>query len=467
MNLHPLLRQRAEQGKPLRVALIGAGKFGSMFLAQARRTPGIHLVAVADLSPQRARESLARTGWDAERYRARSLDEACKNGTTCVTDDASAAIASGAVEIAIDATGSPAAGIRHALACCEHGKHIVMVNVEADALAGPLLARRAREAGIVYSLAYGDQPALICEMVDWARAAGFEVVAAGKGTKYLPAYHESTPETVWGHYGFTPETVAQGDFNAQMFNSFLDGTKSAIEMAAVANATGLTPAPEGLSFPPCGVDDLPRVLRPQSEGGQLHHRGQVEVISSLERNGRPVARDLRWGVYVSFAADSEYVRRCFKEYGLVTDETGNYAALYKPYHLIGLELGISVASVGLRREPTGAASGFCGDVVAIAKRDLKAGEMLDGEGGHTVWGKLMPAQDSLARGGLPIGLANGARLARAINKGMILTWTDVVMPDSEIVSFRREMESLFAAELGVQRSKFKVWGRRSTKDLEH
>jgi predicted homoserine dehydrogenase-like protein len=449
MNLHRLLQQRASDGKPLRVALIGAGKFGSMFLAQARRTPGIHVVAVADLDPVRARESLDRTGWEKEQYSARSLDEAGKRGTTCVTQDSAAVIASGAVEIAIDATGSPAAGIRHALACCEHGKHVVMVNVEADCLAGPLLAQRAREAGIVYSLAYGDQPALICELVDWARAAGFEVVAGGKGTQYLPAYHESTPDTVWGHYGFSPEQVAQGDYNARMFNSFLDGTKSAIEMAAVANATGLTPAPEGLSFPPCGVDDLPHVLKPAAEGGALHHRGQVEVVSSLERDGRPVARDLRWGVYVTFAADSEYVKRCFSEYGLATDETGNYSAIYRPYHLIGLELGISVASAGLRREPTGAPTGFRGDVVAVAKRDLKVGETLDGEGGYTVWGRLMPARDSLACGGLPIGLAHGARLARAINKGTILTWTDVVVTDSGIIRFRREMESLFAAEFGI------------------
>ena len=446
MNLHRLLSQRAAEGRPLRVALIGAGKFGSMFLAQARRTPGIHVVAVADLSPQRARESLARVGWNAEQFAAASLASAERNGTTFVTDDAPAVIAAGALEIVIDATGNPAAGIRHALACCEHGKHIVMVNVEADALAGPLLARRAAQAGVVYSLAYGDQPALICEMVDWARAAGFEVIAAGKGTRYLPAYHESTPETVWNHYGFAPEQVARGDYNAQMFNSFLDGTKSAIEMAAVANATGLTPAPDGLSFPPCGVDDLPRVLRPQSDGGQLRHRGQVEVVSSLERDGRPVARDLRWGVYVTFAADSEYVRRCFREYGLVTDETGNYAAMYKPWHLIGLELGISVASIGLRREPTGCPDGFRGDVVAVAKRDLEAGEVLDGEGGYTVWGRLLPARDSLGCGGLPIGLAHGARLARAINKGMLLTWTDVVVTDSEMVRFRREMEKTFASE---------------------
>ena len=396
MNLHHLLLKRAADNKSLRIALIGAGKFGSMFLSQVRRTPGLHLVAVCDLAPERARASLARVGWPAAQYAAASLEAARKTGTTFVTDDALAAIASNAVEIVIDATGSPAAGIRHALACCEHGKHIVMVNVEADALAGPLLARRAAQAGIVYSLAYGDQPALICEMVDWARAAGFEVTAAGKGTKYLPEYHESTPDTVWGHYGFTPEMVAGGDFNAQMFNSFLDGTKSAIEMAAVANATGLTPAPHGLDFPPCGVDDLPRVMRPRDAGGQLHHAGQVEVISSLERDGRPVFRDLRWGVYVTFAADADYVRRCFHEYGLVTDATGNYAAMYKPFHLIGLELGISVASVGLRGEATGAATGFRGDVVATAKRHLQAGETLDGEGGHTVYSKLMPAADSLA-----------------------------------------------------------------------
>ena len=179
--------------------------------------------------------------------------------------------------------------------------------------------------------------------------------------------------------------VAAGDFNAQMFNSFLDGTKSAIEMAAVSNATGLQPSPSGLHFPPCGVDDLARVLRPREDGGILHHRGQVEVVSSLERDGRPVFRDLRWGVYVTLAADSDYVRRCFKEYGLVTDPGGNYTAMYKPHHLLGLELGVSVASVGLRREPTGAPAGWHGDVVATAKRDLPAGQALDGEGGYGVW----------------------------------------------------------------------------------
>jgi predicted homoserine dehydrogenase-like protein len=444
MNLHRLLQTRAAEGRPVRAVLIGAGKFGSMYLSQAQRTPGLQILAVADLAPERARASLARVGWSAERYGARSIDEAATAGTTVVTDDVAKAIAHAATEVVIDSTGSPAAGIAHVLACCEHRKHVVMVNVEADALAGPLLARRAQEAGIVYSLAYGDQPALICELVDWARAAGFTVVAAGKGTKYLPAYHGATPRTVWGHYGFSDEMVAKGDFNAQMFNSFLDGTKSGIEMTAVANATGLTPAPEGLVFPPCGVDDLPRVLRPRAVGGSLHHAGQVEVISSLERDGRPVFRDLRWGVYVTFAAEHEYVRRCFQEYGIVTDPTGEYAAMYKPSHLIGLELGISVASVALRREATGAATGWRGDCVATAKRALKAGEMLDGEGGFTVWGKLMTARDSAARKALPIGLAHKVKLKRDIPEGATVSWDDVDYDaNSQAVKIRREMETQF------------------------
>jgi predicted homoserine dehydrogenase-like protein len=446
MNLHRLLQDRAAAGRPVRVVLIGAGKFGSMYLSQARRTPGIHLLALADLVPDRARASLARVGWEAERFGAVSLEDAAKSGSTFVTDDAVRAIAHPATEVVIDATGSPAAGIAHVLLCCEHRKHVVMVNVEADALAGPLLAQRAHEAGIVYSLAYGDQPALICELVDWARTAGFTVVAGGKGTKYLPAYHASTPKTVWGHYGFSDEMVAKGDFNAQMFNSFLDGTKSGIEMAAVANATGLTPAPGGLAFPPCGVDDLARVLSPREAGGQLHHAGQVEVISSVERDGRPVFRDLRWGVYVTFSAEHEYVRRCFQEYGIVTDPSGEYASMYKPSHLIGLELGISVASVAVRREATGAATGWRGDCVATAKRALRAGETLDGEGGYTVWGKLMVAADSAAKRALPIGLAHKLKLKRDIAEGQVLSWDDVEFDASaQAVQVRREMERAFGA----------------------
>src|SRR5262249_20179231 len=279
----------------------------TMFLAQAQHTPGLRIVAIADLDLGRIRATLKRVEWSG------LLPQLVEGAETLIE---------GPVEVVIDATGSPAAGICHALSAARNGKHIIMVNVEADVLAGPLLARRAGEAGTIYSMAYGDQPALIGELVDWGRTAGFEIVCAGKGTKYLPAYHASTPETVWSHYGFSAEQVAGGDFNPRMFNSFLDGTKSAIEMAAVANAAGLEPAPGGLAFPPCGVDDLPSVLRPAEAGGALHHKGTVEVVSSLERDGRPVFRDLRWGVYITFEASSDYVRKCFAEYGLKTDASG-------------------------------------------------------------------------------------------------------------------------------------------------
>jgi predicted homoserine dehydrogenase-like protein len=447
MNLFSLLKQREAQGRPIRVALIGAGKFGSMYLSQAPRTPGVHIVGIADLNMQRARAALKRVGWTEERYSAKSLGEALANGSTFVCDDSEALIKHAQIDLVIEATGLPAVGIRHALQCCAHGRDIIMVNVEADALAGPLLARRAAQAGIGYSAAYGDQPALAAELVDWARTAGFEVIAAGKGTKYLPVYHASTPDTVWGHYGFSDEQVRQGDFNPQMFNSFLDGTKSALEMAVLANATGLSPPEDGLSFPPCGADDLPAVLKPAADGGVLPKRGMVEVVSSLERDGRAVHRDLRWGVYVTIAAPSEYVRKCFAEYGLRTDGSGAYAAMYKPYHLIGLELGISVASLALRREATGLTRTFSADAVATAKRDLIVGEKLDGEGGRTVYGKLVPAARSLASRALPIGLAHHIVVRRPIEAGSIVTWDDVVTDEgAEDVRVRREMEALFRGQ---------------------
>ncbi len=444
MSLYKKLQQRAHDSQPIRIALIGAGKFGSMYLSQIPRTPGIHLVGIADLSPDRAQAALRRVGWQDDQFKATSVAEAVRKGSTYITSDASTLIDDNAIELVIEATGVPAAGIEHALRCIEHGKHIIMVNVEADVLAGPYLAKRAADAGVIYSMASGDQPALIAEMVDWARTIGLEVVCAGKGTKYLPAYHASTPKTVWGHYGFSEEQVAGGDFNAQMFNSFLDGTKSALEMAAVANACDLQVPDDGLGFPACGVDDLPALLKPIQDGGLLPRKGMVEVVSSVERDGRPVFRDLRWGVYAVFHAPSSYVRDCFLQYGLKTDASGWYAAMYKPYHLIGLELGISVASVALRKEATGATGAFVGDVLACAKRDLKAGEVLDGEGGFTVYGKLMPATKSLRMSGLPIGLAHRLTLKNGIQAGQIVTWNDVDYDATQTaIRIRQRMEAEF------------------------
>jgi predicted homoserine dehydrogenase-like protein len=444
MNLHKLLRDREAAGRPLRVAVIGAGKFGAMYLAQVPRTPGVHVAGIADLSPDGAKANLARVGWTPASYSAASLDEALKLRTTHLGEDWRRLVAHPAIDILVEATGNPAAAVEHALEAFRNGKHVVMVTVEADAFCGPLLAQRAREAGVVYSLAYGDQPAIVCDLVDWARAAGFSVVAAGRGHKWLPHFAQSTPETVWGYYGLTPEQARIGGLNPKMFNSFLDGSKPAIETAAVCNATGLTAAPYGLAYPPAAVDDIPFVMRPKEEGGQLHHKGQVEVISSLERDGRAIPYDIRFGVWVVFEGETEYIRRCFSEYGVKTDPSGRYACLYKRWHLIGLEVGISVASVGLRGEPTGCATGFRADAVATAKRDLKVGELLDGEGGYTVVGRLMPAEDSLAQACLPLGLAHGWKLVRPVRAGEALKWSDVACDaQADAVRLRREMETLY------------------------
>jgi predicted homoserine dehydrogenase-like protein len=445
MNLHRMLLRRAAEGRPIRIAQIGAGKFGAMFLHQARTTPGLHVLGIADLSLPRTRERLASIDWPAEAHAAASLDEAMRAGTTHLTEDAMALIADPRVDVVVECTGDPTAGLRHAGAAIAHGKHVVMVNVEADVLAGPLLARDAAKAGVVYSMAYGDQPALVCELVDTLRAAGFPVIAAGKGTKYLPHFHASTPATVWEHYGISAEQAAAGGMNPQMFNSFLDGTKSGIEMAAIANATGLAPPEDGLAFPPTGTSELPAVLRPHNEGGVLPRKGMVEVVSSVRRDGTAIPDNLRWGVYAVFEGEGEYARRCFSEYGVATDPSGRYAALWRPYHFIGLELGVSVASAALRREPTGSAESWRADVVAVAKRPLRQGETLDGEGGATVWGKCVPAARSRALGAVPIGLAHRIALRRDVAEGAILNRADVALDTTaEPVRIRAAMEAAFA-----------------------
>jgi predicted homoserine dehydrogenase-like protein len=444
VNLYAKLKQREQN--PLRIGVIGAGKFGAMYIAQVPRTPGVHLVGIADLSPGNARENLKRVGWEPSRYDAPSLERALKENRTHVSDDWQALVAHPGIDIVIESTGNPLAAVEHALAAFRNRKHVVMVTVEADAFCGPLLAKKAAEAGVVYSLAYGDQPAIICDLVDWARAAGFPVVAAGRGHKWLPHFAQSTPETVWGHYGLTPEQAKLGGLNPKMFNSFLDGSKPSLETTAVCNATGLTPAPEGLLYPPGSVDEIPALMRPRQEGGVLHHKGQVEVISSLRRDGAEIPYDIRFGVFVVFEGESEYIQRCFMEYGVKTDPSGRYACMYKRWHLIGLEVGISVASVGLRGEPTGCPTGWRADAVAVAKKNLLAGEILDGEGGYTVVGRLMPAAASLAQGCLPLGLAHGCKLLRPLAAGAPLRWSDVAIDAaSSAVRARREMEQAFGA----------------------
>ena len=442
MNLFTKLQARAEAGNPIRIGMIGAGKFGTMFLAQAPRVPGIHVLGIVDLKPDNARSNLALVDWQAEHYAATNLDDALRTGATHVSDDWQALINHPAIEIIIECTGNPIAAVDHILAAFRAGKHVINVTVEADAFLGPGLAAKARDAGVIYSMAYGDQPALTAELVDWARTAGFSVVAAGRGHKWLPEYRHSTPETVWKHWGLTDEQAERGRLNPKMFNAFLDGSKPAIESAAIANATGLDVPTHGLTFPPGATDDIPTLMRPKSEGGELERKGMVEVISCLTRDGEQIAHDIRKGVWVCFEADTDYLKNCFEEYKWITDPSGRYMCSYKRWHMIGLELAISIASIGLRGEATGHAVAFKADAAAIAKRDLKAGEVLDGEGGYTVAGGLRPAEVSVANGYVPLGLAHSISLKNAVPDGQPVTWDDVVADETTTAyKLRREIEA--------------------------
>lgn len=445
MNLHDLLQARERDGNPIRVGLIGAGRFGTMFLAQARNTPGIHVAAIADINVARAQQALKLVDWPADAV-TDDLGSALASGATAVLPEA-APLFTDAIDLVVEATGNPIVGTSHALTAFDAGQHVIMVTVEADAVVGPALARRAADRGLVYSMAYGDQPALIMELVDWARTSGFHVVCAGKGAKYLEHYHEMNPDNVWEHWEFSKELTDSGQLNPNMHTAFRDGTKAAIEMAAVANAAGLVPSDEGLTFTPGDVEQIATICRPRDAGGVLAHEGSVDVMSSVTREGEWIPHNTQEGVFVVVKATNDYVSGCFSEYPWHADPTKQYAALFRPYHYIGLELGVSIANAVLRGIPTGAPKGFSADVVATAKKDLAAGDVLDGEGGYAVWGKLISARASVERGALPIALAHHVELRRDVPKGTVVTWDDVQLDEGafgRVLELRRETERLLA-----------------------
>ena len=433
MFLEKKINELIDNKKTVNVTLIGAGKFGSMFLSQAPYTKGLNVFTICDLNIDKAKKACREVGWSEDQI-----------NNIIFTEDFEKAINDDEVDVVVEATGHPSSGIKHARTCFKYGKHVIMVNVEADVLAGPSLSAEANSAEVVFSMAYGDQPSLTLEIIEWARASGFKVTAAGKGTKYMPEYHYSTPKTVWDHYGLSSDEAEKAGMNSKMFNSFLDGTKSSLEMSAIANASGLNVPNNGLLFPPCGMDDLASLLKEKNKGGILEKNQQVEVVSSLERDGRPLFKDLRWGVYAVLQAPNDYAASCFKQYGMNTDQSGEFSAMYKPFHLIGMELNTSIFSAALLKLPTGQTKYFKGDVVSVSKRNLKKGEKLDGEGGFTVWGKLIPASTSLNLQALPIGLANDMYLKNDIDKDKILTWNDVEFDtNNEIIRYRHQMENKF------------------------
>jgi predicted homoserine dehydrogenase-like protein len=439
------LQAREDAGRPVRVGVIGAGRFGTMVICSLAMMRGMRPAAVADIDGARGMQALVHAGFTpdsvARAETAAHVNAACARGVPALTQDPQALLESG-VEVVVEATGVPEVAVRHATEAFRFAKHVVMVSVEADVLVGSVLRRMADRAGVVYSAAYGDQPALIHELVVWARSLGFDVVAAGKGTKYLPAYRKGTPDDIWERYG--ADAAHREGLNPQMYNSFTDGTKSAIEMAAVANMTGLRPDVRGMRFPPAAIGQLPEVLKPEEVGGVLRHSGVVEVVSSLDRAGRDLPNDLRWGVYVVITSARPYLRKCFAEYGMPVDRSGAYAAMYRPYHLVGMELPISVARAALDHEPTGAPLPVpVAAVVCVAKRPLAAGEVLDGEGGYTVYGIIDDATTAARERLLPMGLCRGARLVRPVPEDGLVGLDDVA------VEMSGPLYSLWQEQMGL------------------
>ena len=398
----------------INVAFIGCGKFISMFLSQYNHLKKIRIDTIVDLKIEQAKKNCLNSGLSEDTINkinfVNSIDEAIDRD----------------IEIFIEATGNPIIGTVHAYKIIKKKKHVILVNVEADVTCGKYLSDLAKENNVICSMAYGDQPSLILEQIEWARLNGFFVVCAGKGTKYHPTFEYSTPDTVWEHYGLSKARAeVESGMNPKMFNSFLCGDKSAIEMCAVSNAADLKCPKDGLTFPPVGVYDIAKKLIPKDEGGLIDHSGQVEVISSIDLDKNEIENDLRWGVYIVIKAQNEYVKNCFKDYGMVTDSSGNYSAIWRPYHYIGLELAQSIYSISLDLKPTGFTKNYNSDVAAVAKKDLKMGEKLDGEGGFCARGKLISSQKSKEDSILPLGLTDNAIVKRNIKKDELIKLTDV------------------------------------------
>lgn len=450
MYYYPFLQKLEAENNPVRVGIIGMGRFSTMYAANVKNIPGMRIVAVADINVQKAYNQFELVGWPKEQVTAPSIEQAAKTGGVCLLDDGEKVISSPFIDIVVEATGIPSVAIRHALLCCEHKKHLIMVSIEGDVVAGPLLKRMFDNAGLIYSLAYGDQPAEAVALVDWAKTCGFEVVAAGEYRKYFPGMHQSTPETVfngkWVPF-MNEEYARKNNLNPKMFNSFADGTKGAIEICAISNATGLETHPEGSHYAPAAYDEISNVMRPISDGGILPKRGMVDVVSNHREDGSLIEKSFSGGIFVTYACDgNDYQRDCYKGNSMcpTCDTTGKYVTSFIPAHHVGLELSLSVAHIATIGSATGSPSGFISDVAAISKRDLAPGEILDGEGGFTVYGEAIPAAISLEKNAVPLGLCDKVKLFKPVKAGTIVSWDDIDYDKTDkTVQFRKQMEKKF------------------------
>ncbi|MFB6157729.1 MAG: hypothetical protein ABEJ34_07805 [Haloferacaceae archaeon] len=439
-----LPRRLAARDDPVRVGVVGAGTFGRNLADQAAGVDGLRVAGVADLDVGKAARTLRGSGaGDPERTDdPDAVREAVADGRPVVTPDATALIRSD-VDVVLEATGVPEAGARHAYEAILDGTHVVMATVEADTVVGPALGRLAASAGVAYAHAYGDQPALTVELVEWARLAGFEVVAAGQGRPFREPHRYGTPDDALERFGFSPEYVAEHDPNPRLYNSFMDGTKMAVESCALANATGLPPDARGMHVPTAEIAEIPDVLRPDG-AGVLDGAGVVDAVSTVHPDGSTTDTGFPFGVFVVVRAPNERVRRHLHGGigggdGVVTSADGEYALFYRPHHLPGVETAVSVAVAAVRGEPTGTARERVAEVVAAAKRDLDPGEGIAGGGGERVYGLVERA--GATDDAVPLELLDGAEVTRPVARDETLTYADVDVDRDSFLHHLRELDA--------------------------
>lgn len=423
--LPQIIARQRQLGRPIRAGLVGAGQMGIGLVAQTHRIPGMEVAAIADIVPGRAEAAFRRTG----RGNAVSgadvdkLNAALAEGRPVALDDAGL-LTRLDLDIIVEASGVPSVGAEVALNGLLGGKDIALLNVETDVTVGLVLAALARRMGRVYTVCRGDEPVECKRLVDYALDLGLTVTCAGKG-KNNPLDPSATPESLAAR-------AAAKNMNPKMLTSFVDGSKTMIEMAALANATGLEVSRRGFHGPSTTVPELAQVFRPKADGGILDSAGVVDYCTG------PVAP----GVFVVAYCDDPVV---VAEMDYLSMGPGPYYTFYRPYHLASVEAPLTIAEAVLTREPSLAPRTWNAEVVACAKRDLSVGELLDGIGGGTVYGVTDHASTAAAAGMVPLGLAAGARVLRDVRAGAPLTAQDVEIRQDTVIAALRRLQDLLLA----------------------
>ena len=441
------LEARVAAERPVTVALAGAGRFGTSVAAQISQMDGLRLAAVADPNVDNGVEALKAAGWATGQWRqcdsASKARDAIASGTAVLAPDAEV-LESAPIEVLVEATGIPEVAARNAWGALRQGHHVVMVTVEADVSCGWALAREARRQGVVYSLAAGDQPVAIMELYDWAMALGLEVVAVGRGTRRYPADRHGDPERALARLGYDSEAAERLRLNAQMYNSFRDGSKAQIEMCAVSNMTGLPPDRRGMHEPSAGLDALPDLFASADSGGLLESSGVVDLANGVGPDGESeLPENIADGVWAVVTSDRGHIREDMQIHGTRVSADGRRMALFREYHLCGIETPLSIAQAAL----LGASSGSpretpTSEVLAYAKRDLRPGDRLDGSGGRLVYGLIDRGEMLKAEGVLPLGLSYEARVREAVAADRPIPVGAVEVNEASFVARLREGEAV-------------------------